>query len=82
MYSDIILQTFDAFQEQALQSDVLKAQSINANGKHQRIDSRHWLLHASNLSQVLSKRSLSPCTSQRGQGKGSRSKSTRIGVAA
>ena len=83
MYSDIILQTFDAFQaDQAQQSTVVKTQTLSKNVSQQQLESRHWLLHSSRLTHALGKQSSNSCRLSQRQGKGHRSKTTAIGLAA
>lgn len=80
MYSDIILQTFDAFQ--ADQAQRTKAHNINKISTRQQTDLRHQLVHSSSFSRALSKRSLSTCRSHHRQGKGSRSGASGVEIAA
>lgn len=47
MYSDIILQTFDAFQIQ--QGILIKAQHVAKNNTHHRSEQRHRLLNSLSL---------------------------------
>ena len=62
MYSDIILQTFDAFQAQ---QD--KAQHVTKDNTHHRSQQRQRLLSLSGLGHSLSIRSLSSCRPQHGE---------------
>lgn len=76
MYSDIILQTFDAFQAQ--QSDSIKAQHVAKNDTHHRSQQRHRLLSVPGLGHSLSIRSLSSSRSQHGDGEFGQSEITKV----
>ena len=65
MYSDIILQTFDAFQAQ--QGNLIKAQHDAKEDTRHGSEERHRLVNSSSRGHTLSIRSLSFCHSQHGE---------------
>lgn len=62
MYSEIILQTFDAFQAQ--QGNLIKAQHVAKKNTRHGSEQRHGLVNSPSLGHTLSIRSLSSGNSQ------------------
>lgn len=83
MYSELILQTFDAYQaQQQLTLAKHQGQHVTSDNDYYRKESRHRALDYSSLSHALSQKSLSSCRSQHRERDGSCSGASKVGVAA